>query len=509
MAKITHNILILLTFIALTSCDRPKGGDSETKRPTATTPKSAAASSSTSTSSKTSTTSKIGKKQTSRNQSTKTSSAPASTTSSGTSANSTASGQTQCLPNFVPLVEKLKPTVVHIATRSRRLVPSIWGYREYHGGGLGTGVIIRSDGQILTNEHVIHEVRQGNGVIKVKLSDGSVYPAKIIGADPDTDIALLKINPDKPLPTAPLGNSDELNIGEWVIAIGNPFGLDYTVTSGIISAKNRELSRDPRKWGRWDYLQTDAAINPGNSGGPLINMKGQVIGINTAIDKRGQGIGYAIPINMVKQVIPHLEKYGHVERSYLGVLVQPIDEEFAKHLGLSDAHGVLVRKVLKGSAADKAGIQPGDIILEFNGKKIRNTPQLAGEASIAGIGARVPVKLIRSGKTMTITVVMGAHPYASHMYSSGMPGTYPPFGIIVQDMQGTQQSGVMVVRVIPGSPAARVGIQRGDVILKVDGKKVRNLQEYQQIIASLPPGKKVMLLVDSVTSTRWVLLPIR
>src|SRR5919197_206208 len=311
-------------------------------------------------------------------------------------------------PNFADLAEQLKPAVVNISTTQvvkgqRRMAPrtpfpSPFGERDpfeefferFFGGegpqremrrrSLGSGFIITKDGYIVTNNHVVENASD----IKVSLSDKEEFDAKVIGRDPKTDLALIKIEAKKDLPTAPLGDSSKLRVGEWVIAIGNPFGLGHTVTAGIVSAKGRIIGAGPYD----DFIQTDAPINPGNSGGPLFNMQGEMVGINTAIVSSGQGIGFAIPINIAKPLIPQLEKTGKVTRGYLGVSIQSIAPDLAKALKLEDRQGALVAEVVPGGPAARAGIQQGDVIVAFNGKAVKDAHDLPAMAAETPVGQK-------------------------------------------------------------------------------------------------------------------------
>jgi serine protease Do len=316
----------------------------------------------------------------------------------------------RALFSFADLAEKLKPAVVNISTT--KTVKS-GGFRSPFGQGspfdrnfggedfferffgdipqrqfkqksLGSGFIISHDGYIFTNNHVVEQADK----ILVKLSDGKEYEAKVIGKDAKTDIALIKIKPSDNLPIVETGDSDKLRVGDWVIAIGNPFGLEQTVTAGIVSAKGRVIGAGPYD----NFIQTDASINPGNSGGPLINLNGEVVGINTAIVASGQGIGFAIPINMARDVIPQLEKSGHVTRGWLGVGIQEVTPALAKSFGLKEEKGALVSQVSKGGPADKAGIEQGDVILEFDGKTIAEMKDLPRIVASTPVGRTVAVK---------------------------------------------------------------------------------------------------------------------
>ena len=270
------------------------------------------------------------------------------------------------------------------------------GYKQQ---GVGSGFVISQDGYIVTNNHVV----EGADQIKVKLSNGKEYEGKVVGRDPKTDLAVVKINGAADLQPLKLGNSEDLRIGSWVVAMGSPFGLEQTVTAGIVSAKGRVIGSGPYD----NFIQTDASINPGNSGGPLINMKGEVVGINTAIVAGGQGIGFAIPVNMAKEIIPQLEQKGHVTRGWLGVSIQEMTPELAKSMGLKEAKGALVAQVVSGSTAEKAGIEQGDVITEFDGKAVADSKDLPRIVASTPVGKMVTVKLSRDGKATEREVKLG------------------------------------------------------------------------------------------------------
>src|SRR5210317_894286 len=326
--------------------------------------------------------------------------------------------------DFVSLAERLKPAVVNISTAKTVVSrsPSFPGPRTPGGGNelfeeffgrffnempksqrkassLGSGFIISEDGYILTNDHVV----DGEDKITVKLSDGREFSGEVRGLDPKLDLALIKIEAGEDLPVASLGESDGIRVGEWVMAIGNPFGLEQTVTVGIISAKGRTIGAGPYD----DFIQTDASINPGNSGGPLFNMQGEVIGINTAIVAQGQGIGFAIPVNMAKQIIPQLRDEGRVTRGWLGVTVQALNKELAESFDLDTTHGALVNEVIKDSPADKAGLKRGDIIVEYDGKQVDELNDLPRLVAATPVDETVKVKVFRDGKERTINVKIG------------------------------------------------------------------------------------------------------
>lgn len=430
----------------------------------------------------------------------------ASPTQAGKSA-SPATGHTPG-PDFSGLVEALKPSIVHIsASAGERVSRRVQGYPGQDDGSLGTGIIVREDGLIVTNYHVI----AGASRIQVKLSDGKQYPAFLKGRDAQTDLALIQIRAQK-LPVAPLGDSDAIPVGAWVVAVGNPFGLEHTTTAGIVSAKNRKEIAPGTRNNYWSLLQTDAAINPGNSGGPLINMNGEVIGINTLVDTRGPGIGYAIPSNIVKEILPHLEKYGSVARSYLGVHVQSITPELAQQYKYPHPKGAIVVKLSPDGPAAKAGLREGDIITEFNGKPIEDDNDIAWEASIAGIGKSIEMKVFRDHKFKNFSVTMASHPGNSgELKGPGPQVSSAPFGIQVQNVSVGigSNSKVMVVAVEPDSIGDRHGIRQGDIILNVGKSPVRNTQEYTLALQRYAMGQNVMLLVDSPNATRWVILPMQ
>jgi len=371
---------------------------------------------------------------------------------------------------------------------------------------LGSGFFIDGDGSILTNNHVVENASK----IVVKLSDDQEYEAKIVGRDPKTDIAIIKIDGKPNLPAASLGDSDKLEVGEWVVAIGNPFGLDSTVTSGIVSAKGRHIGQGPYD----NFIQTDASINPGNSGGPLINLRGEVIGINTAIFSRtggNIGIGFAIPINLVKELLPQLRGKGKVTRGYLGVLIQKVTPEIAESLGMEKASGALVANVSKDGPADKAGVKVGDVIVEFDGKEIKDSGDLPILVARTQVDKKARLKVLRDKKEVVLTVAVG------ELKDEEVVATAPEkgeLGLTVQRLTpqmaeslGLEKSdGVVVTAVEPGSAADEAGIRRGDVILEVDRKAIRNLDEYKKAIAGTRKGRGVLFLVRRGDNTLFLAL---
>jgi len=421
--------------------------------------------------------------------------------------------------NFIALIKQDKPFVVNIRTTQKvksgpfQMYQSPFGNQpnpfgnffknffnnvpqsSYTEESLGSGVIISKNGYIITNNHVIN----GATKIYVKLSSGKTFRASVIGKDPQVDLALLKINDGNNLPAAILGDSNKSQIGEWVLAIGNPFGLGWTVTNGIISAKGRAIG-GPYE----DFIQTNAAINPGNSGGPLINMKGQVIGINTAIIKGAQGIGFAIPVNVVKEVLPELET-GKITRGWLGIEIQKISPALKKAFNLETSRGALVSSVLPGGPAAKAGLRSGDVIIKFNGKKVREMSQLPWLVGNTKPGTTVPMEIIRHGKKEILTVTVGNWKSPKNSFNEKTQKvSAKKLGIIVvpltpQNMQayGIQnvRHGVIVSKVIPGGAGQRMGIMPGDVIESINHRTVNSIGEYLSDIRTAEKSKQFLFYI--------------
>jgi serine protease Do len=437
------------------------------------------------------------------------------------------------LPDFVALSKKLRPVVVNISStqvsESRgQQGPQEFGspfgeedpfndfWRRFFGGpmprgpqrqrSLGSGFVIDGDGSILTNNHVVENAQK----IVVKLDDQQEYEAKVIGRDPKTDIAVIKIEAKTKLTPANFGDSDGLEVGEWVMAIGNPFGLDSTVTSGIVSAKGRHIGQGPYD----NFIQTDASINPGNSGGPLINLRGEVIGINTAIFSRtggNIGIGFAIPVNLVKELLPQLRGKGKVTRGYLGVLIQKVTPELAESLGMEKSQGALVANVSKDGPADKSGVKVGDVIVEFDGKEIKDSGELPIIVARTPVDKKVRMKVLRDKKELTLNVAVGELKDEEVVASAPEKGE---MGLTVQRLTpqiaeslGLEKAdGIVVAAVEPGSAADEAGIRRGDVIVEIDRKPIRNLEEYKKSIATVRKGKGVLFLVRRGESTLFLAL---
>ncbi|NQZ01989.1 MAG: Do family serine endopeptidase [Bdellovibrionales bacterium] len=428
-----------------------------------------------------------------------------------------AKGQPLPADRFVELAKLVNPAVVNISTTSmpkrqnprrrhqdpffdlfEQFANPYYGRPQRPAQSLGTGFIIKSSGLIITNNHVVEKA----DVIKVQLDENSKesYEAEVIGRDPKTDIALIKIDAKKKLPVIEFGSSQDLEVGEWVAAFGNPYGHGHTMTKGIISAIGREID----ELNLFPFLQTDASINPGNSGGPLVNLQGQVIGVNTAIDARAQGIGFAIPIDNVKSILKELESKGKVERGYIGIYMTDIDERAAKELDLKSSDGALVAQVMADSPAEKAGLQPYDLIYEVAGKKVENTRDLSTAVAATPVGKKVKVKVFREGKKKTLNVKVGKHPESQSVATRGnktYSGQKAPFelGFRIEDWSSQLQSEFelpplkskhpIVTDVMRGSTAARSGLAPGDVVLDVNRKKVKSAKD---LIRRLKKGNNVI-----------------
>ena len=423
---------------------------------------------------------------------------------------------------FVSLVKTVTPSVVNISTIGKRKLvrpffeaspffEDFFGerggrpqYRREH--SLGSGFIINKDGYIVTNDHVVRDAE----TIQVKLSNESVYSGKVIGSDPKTDIAVIKINAKEPLPAAVFGDSSKLQVGQWAIAIGNPFGLDRTVTVGVISATGRSnMGIETYE----DFIQTDASINPGNSGGPLLNIYGEVIGINTAIVAAGQGIGFAIPVNMAKQVVNQLIAKGNVSRGWMGISIQAVTDEMAQSFGLPKTYGALVNDVVASSPAAKAGILQGDVITGFAGSSIKDVRQLQRLVAETPVGKRVEVELYRDGKPIKVFVTTAPAESAPAQAQKPSEREAGPLGLSVQELGAEQRarglSGVVVTDLEPGGIAEDSGIQRGDVIVSVNQKKVRNLSEYQRAMQDANSKGAAALLIKRGNASIYFALKLR
>jgi len=438
------------------------------------------------------------------------------------------SAQTRNLPDFTDLVEKHRTSVVNISTTQKQSTggrpqlpkgfeipdlpkdsPFNEFFRRFFGEGeieeydsqsLGSGFIISSDGYIISNNHV---VKNADEVI-VRLSDRREYKAKVVGADERSDIALLKIDAEN-LPTVRLGTDYNLRVGEWVLAIGSPFGFDYSVTAGIVSAKGRSLPRENYV----PFIQTDVAINPGNSGGPLFNLDGEVVGVNSQIFSRTggfMGLSFAIPIDVAMEVAEQLQDKGRVSRGWLGVLIQDVTRELAESFGMEKPGGALIAKVLPDSPAEGAGFQVGDVVLSFNDHVVDRSSDLPPIVGRTRVGTRVPVEVLRNGAATTLFVVTAELPEqeAVKLAAAKEPETAEAnkLGLAVIDLTAEQRQemeskdhGVLVTEVSDG-PARSAGIRKGDVVLMLNGVKIESSADFKRLAADLPAGKAVSILVQ-------------
>jgi serine protease Do len=431
---------------------------------------------------------------------------------------------------FSDLAEKVRPGVVNIQTVKKVESSGLRGFANPFGfggrhpfeeffeqferkqperkqQGVGSGFVMNREGYILTNNHVV----EGADEIKVKLADGKELPGKVIGRDPKTDIALIKVDGAADLHPLTLGDSEKLKVGEWVVAVGSPFGLEQTVTAGIVSAKGRVIGSGPYD----DFIQTDASINPGNSGGPLINMQGEVVGINTAIIASGQGIGFAIPIAMAKEIAPQLQTKGHVTRGLLGVSIQDVTPELAKSFGLREGKGALVAQVVPNGPAEKAGIEQGDVIVSFDGKPVEDSKDLPRIVAATPVGKSVTVKVMREGKEISRTVSVGE--MEEEAADKGKAPAPASLGLSVQtitpklaqEMGLKTTEGVVVTKVAPGSAAAEASLRTGDVILELDRKPIKSAEEFTRKVQQLKGKESVLLLVQRGQGRLFVPVPLK
>jgi len=367
--------------------------------------------------------------------------------------------------------------------------------RDYKQRSLGSGFIIDKEGFIVTNNHVVENADK----IMVKLKSGDEFDAEIVGRDANTDIALIKIKAKNSLPELKIGDSDAIKVGQWVVAIGSPFGFEQTVTAGIVSAKGRVIGSGPYD----DFIQTDASINPGNSGGPLINMAGEVIGINTAIIASGQGIGFAIPVNMARGIIEQLKTSGEVTRGWLGVAIQPISKELADYYGIKNGRGVLVTEVFSGDPADKAGIKAKDIILEVNNKKVEESRDLTRMIANTVVGETVNIKILRDGQEMIFRVEIAKREEAKLAARQPERKDEDAMGIRVTDLTAevarrfnlNEAEGVIVVGVEAESKGGEAGVQVGDIIKEVNHQAVQTVADYSRVIDAVRPGESIQLFI--------------
>jgi len=421
--------------------------------------------------------------------------------------------------SFADLTEKASSAVVNIQTsrtvggggapegpggrggRGRNPLEEFFGpgFEDLFGGqrqrrvpSLGTGFVISPDGYIVTNNHVIEDVDK----IEVHFESGETLEAEVVGLDPRTDVALIRVKPEGELPSLPLGDSDAIRAGDWVVAIGNPFGLAHTVTAGIVSARHRTINQDPDARRFDDFIQTDAAINPGNSGGPLINLAGEVIGINTAINPRANTIGFAVPINIAKQILPQLRAEGYYSRGWLGVYLQPVTEEMVEILGLEEVGGGLVSKVEPGSPADEGGLESGDVIVEFDGTKIGDVDALQQRVGDSPAGKKVELLVLRKGKRKSLDVELGELDSGVEVAAVAEEAKQPRYGVTVQDLSPEiaaqlgldSADGVLIARIQPDSPADEAGLRQRDVILEVNQERIEDRDDFAAALEEAERG---------------------
>jgi len=372
--------------------------------------------------------------------------------------------------------------------------------RQFKRRSLGSGFIISKEGYIITNNHVVEHADK----VTVRLNNEHEFDADIIGRDPKTDVALLKIKAHEKLFAAPLGDSDKLKVGEWVMAIGNPFGLAHTVTTGIVSAKGRVIGAGPYD----NFIQTDASINPGNSGGPLFNIRGEVVGINAAIISGGTGIGFAVPINMAKEVVEQLKEHGKVVRGWIGVYIQEITKELQQSLELKDRNGVLVADVVKGSPAEKAWIHRSDVIVRFDGKPVHKAEELPRLVATTPVGKQVEVEVIRDGDHKTLKLKVGVLKEES---PEGGGAAASDFGFTLQEVTPElaeslgleEEQGLVVSDIDQDGPAWEAGMRRGDVILEVNRKEVTTLEDFRKAVAARDEERPTLFLVQRHGNTLY------
>ncbi len=444
---------------------------------------------------------------------------------------------TRGLPDFTDLVEQTRPSVVNISStqkihRGRRAFPhgqlpegtpfddffrrffgdENGGMEEFYDKSLGSGFILSEDGYILTNNHVVQDADE----VVVRLTDKSEYEAKVVGTDKRSDVALLKIDA-KGLPAAKIGSSTDLKVGSWVLAIGSPFGFDYSVTAGIVSAKARSLPNENYV----PFIQTDVAINPGNSGGPLLNMDGEVVGVNSQIYSRTggfMGLSFAIPIEVVMNVVDQLKSKGHVSRGWLGILIQDVTRELAESFGMDKPVGALVARVLPDSPAEEAGIEVGDIIVEYDGKPVGSSANLPPMVGVTKVGSQVKVKIIRNGKPRTLKVTVSELPEDEEItLSAGDQGehnvTIRRLNILVSTLPDDKreelgEEGGVYVEAVKSGPASRAGIRRGDIILKFNNEDVKDAKHFRELVKAVPEDKPVPVLIQRQGSPIFLALKI-
>ncbi|WP_373499266.1 Do family serine endopeptidase [Desulfococcus sp.] len=437
-------------------------------------------------------------------------------------AGAASNGDAQMVPmNISSLAQKVRPAVVNIRT-----VKTVSGggrvFRHFYGNpfgdrdnpfkdffpqfpddnapdfkqqSLGSGFIIDKEGFIVTNNHVI----DGADQIKVRLANEKEFDAEVIGRDANTDLALIRIAPSKDLVPLEIGNSDQLQVGDWVVAIGSPFGLEQTVTAGIVSAKGRVIGAGPYD----DFIQTDASINPGNSGGPLLDMEGRVVGINTAIIASGQGIGFAIPVNMAIGIIGQLEKSGEVTRGWLGVGIQDLTDELKSYYNIKRDTGVLISQVYEGDPADKGGVKVGDVVIAVDGKEVKSSRDLSGQIAGLPVGKKTSITLIRDGKERTVDVTLGKRAEDVQRAGTGKKNE-ENLGLQLRDIDPEMakrfgyesgERGILVTDVSSGSKAEEAGIRQGDLVIEINREQVASISEFQKAVGKVKTGEAIQLLI--------------
>ncbi|HZH03913.1 MAG TPA: trypsin-like peptidase domain-containing protein [Myxococcaceae bacterium] len=433
-----------------------------------------------------------------------------------------ATRESEALPSLAPLVDSVKAAVVNVDVQTRgggggeqgapgsEFWDQFFGNRQGGRGappqerlrkGLGSGFIIDPKGLVLTNNHVV----EGAVNIRVKLNDGRTFDADVLGRDPPTDVALIRLKGKiENLPSVKLGDSNNTRVGDWVLAIGNPFGLASSVSLGIVSAKAREINVGPYD----DFIQTDAAINPGNSGGPLFNMKGDVIGINTAIVGGASGIGFTVPSNLAKALLPQLEKGGAVTRGWLGVGIQDLTPDLAKALGVPVSEGALVGSVNDGSPAKKAGVQPDDVITAIDGQKVTSGGTLTRTVALKKPGSTSTLTVYRAGKPRDVKIQLGTRPDIDQVAQRGSTpkedeGSRLRIGVVLSDVDprlaeanGLPKQGALITDVVPGSPAERADLQPSMVVVEADRKPVRSADELLRVLKGAKAGSTLLLRVQ-------------
>jgi serine protease Do len=401
--------------------------------------------------------------------------------------------------SFAPLAKKVSPAVVNISTTkavTQRIPvwspftgPSVRDRTEKRNNSLGSGFVISIDGYIVTNHHVVAEADE----ISVTFVDGREVEARIVGMDPYIDLALLKLSKGSDYSFVELGDSDALEVGDWVVAIGNPFGLDHTVTAGIVSAKSRSIGAGAYD----DFIQTDASINPGNSGGPLFNIRGEVIGINTAIFANGQGLGFAIPVNMAKDVLPQLKGKGRVDRAWLGISIRELSQKEAAQLNRSPREGLVIGEVVPGSPADEASLKAGDVIIEFNGEKINSQQSFPARVARLAPGSETKIIVLRHGGPLTLAVRLGVIQEKSS--STPTSTKSQELGLATRDLTTDERTlvsnGILVLQVKPGSLADTLNLQAGDILTELNGQMLTSSAVFVQAFRKIPSGSSVKLKV--------------